>query len=201
MKICPQCGTQHPDTDVSCSKCGTPLSAMQPNEPAAFGQSATPPPPPPPPGYATTPPPNPAFNSQQPMGMSPQPVKGVGFGEAIQRCLKEKYACFEGRASRSEYWYFYLFQFLLCLGLFAVWGICYALLDNAGMILGGIICALVGLALLVPQIAVSVRRFHDSGKSGWWYLIVFVPYLGGLILFILMLLPSDLYPNKFGPVP
>ncbi len=199
MKICPQCGTQHPDTDVSCSKCGTPLSAMQPNESAAFGQSATPPPPPP--GYATTPPPNPAFNSQQPMGMSPQPVKGVGFGEAIQRCLKEKYACFEGRASRSEYWYFYLFQFLVALGLLTVMGICYGLLGDAGMILGVIVLLVGGLALFVPSLAASVRRLHDSGKSGWWYLITLIPYLGGLIFFVLMLLPSDPQPNQYGPVP
>ncbi len=197
MKICPQCGTQHPDTDTSCSKCGTPLPAMQPNQPA-YGQPSTPPPPP---GYSTTPPQNPGFNPQQPMGMPPQPVKGVDFSEAIRRCLKEKYACFEGRASRSEYWYFYLFQILVALGLLTVMGICYGLLGDAGMILGVIVLLVGGLALFVPSLAASVRRLHDSGKSGWWYLITLIPYLGGLIFFVLMLLPSDPQPNQYGPVP
>lgn len=81
----------------------------------------------------------------------------MNFGQAISSCLSN-YATFSGRASRSEFWWFSLFQ---CLALVA-----------ASMV-GDTLYALVGLGLLLPILAVSARRLHDIGKSGWWQLLMF----------------------------
>ena len=81
----------------------------------------------------------------------------MNFGQAISACLS-KYATFSGRASRPEFWWFFLFQVLVTAA--------------AGM-LGDVISGLVGLALLLPALAVGTRRLHDIGKSGWWQLILF----------------------------
>lgn len=60
---------------------------------------------------------------------------------------------------------------------------------------------LVALALLVPMIAIHVRRFHDLGYSGWWYLLSFIPYVGSLVVLVMMCLPSQEGGNKYGPHP
>ena len=90
----------------------------------------------------------------------------MNFGQAISVCLS-KYATFAGRASRSEFWWFVLFQILVSLA--------------AGM-LGNVIGALVNLALLLPAFAVGTRRLHDIGKSGWWQLLT----LTGMGVFLLI---------------
>ncbi|NJM43069.1 MAG: DUF805 domain-containing protein [Brachymonas sp.] len=89
---------------------------------------------------------------------------------AVVTCLT-KYVDFDGRASRSEYWWFFLFQFITIIVLSVVLSI-----------LGTI----ASLALLLPGIAAGVRRLHDIGKSGWWLLICFVPFIGILILIYFM---------------
>lgn len=83
----------------------------------------------------------------------------MGFMEAVQSVVIKRFADFQGRSARSEYWYFVLFNFLVqfVLGLIGQGS------ENAGNILGVII----GLALLIPGIAVTIRRFHDLDKSGW----------------------------------
>ncbi|MDD5359641.1 MAG: DUF805 domain-containing protein [Sulfurovaceae bacterium] len=122
------------------------------------------------------------------------------FAESINTCLKQKYADFNGRASRSEYWWFALLQFLIFLVLSFITGglINYETGEMNG--LGAVIFVLAILALIVPAIAVSVRRLHDTDKSGWWYLISLVPYVGGLVLLVLMVLPPK-EPNRFGDTP
>ena len=89
----------------------------------------------------------------------------MNFGQSISVCLS-KYATFAGRASRPEFWWFTLFQILLSL--------------VAGMF-GDTISGLVGLALLLPGLAVGARRLHDIGKSGWWQLIM-LTVIGLLVL-------------------
>lgn len=104
----------------------------------------------------------------------------------------KKYAVFEGRARRKEYWMFVLFHVIVSIAL--------ALLANVASILG-ILYILYILATLVPAIAVTVRRLHDTDKSGWFVLIAFIPFVGGLILLVLNILEGTKGPNKFGADP
>ncbi len=117
----------------------------------------------------------------------------MGFTAAVKSCLS-KYATFKGRARRSEYWWFHLFFALAYMAGFAV---DFALMGNETLIF----TLLVFAALLLPSLAVSVRRLHDTGRPGWWLLISFIPFIGGIWLLVLTLLDSELGENKFGPSP
>ena len=116
------------------------------------------------------------------------------FSEAVKTCLVEKYATFSGRASRSEYWYFVLFGYLLAF-LVVIIGMS---LESPEFITG--LPAFLGFVILIPSLAVCVRRLHDTGRSGWWCLLGLIPYVGGLVLFIFFCLKSD-EDNKYGPKP
>jgi uncharacterized membrane protein YhaH (DUF805 family) len=115
----------------------------------------------------------------------------VSFQEAVQTVLTQKYADFSGRARRSEYWWFYLFLFLV--------DVVFSVIDRA--IGNTILGLLVSLALLVPFIAVGVRRLHDTGRSGWWWLITFT--LIGILVLIYWFAAEDSQPqtNQWGPSP
>ncbi|WP_412479744.1 DUF805 domain-containing protein [Azonexus sp. IMCC34839] len=102
------------------------------------------------------------------------------FGESIQTCFG-KYADFTGRASRSEYWWWALFNLLVCLG--------------AAMI-SDILYGLIALGLLLPNIAVGVRRLHDIDKSGWFLLVGLIPFVGWLVL-IYWAVQEPKEPNRF----
>ena len=110
-----------------------------------------------------------------------------------------KYGVFSGRASRSEYWFFYLFNVIGVLGFAVFAGIIGAVfrLNNSDT---NNLASLYFLATLLPYIAVSVRRLHDTGKSGWWMLVAFVP-LVNLILLLFFMEDSQPGPNRFGPNP
>jgi uncharacterized membrane protein YhaH (DUF805 family) len=109
----------------------------------------------------------------------------------------KKYAVFSGRARRKEYWYFVLFNLLVAAGLGVVGAISGLVLDNNVNLLA----TLYSLAVIVPGIAVSVRRLHDGGHSGWWLLLIFVPFVGALFLLIFMLQDGLPGQNKWGPNP
>lgn len=109
----------------------------------------------------------------------------------------KKYAVFSGRAPRKEYWMFALFNFLIMLGLIIILGL---LSGVANMDLTGA-AGLYNLAVLVPSIGVSIRRLHDTDRSGWWSLIAFVPFVGGIILLVFMCMDSTPGDNRFGPNP
>lgn len=104
----------------------------------------------------------------------------------------KNYAGFSGRARRTEYWMFTLFNVIII-----------AVLDLVGMAarLGSILGGIYALAVLIPSLAVAVRRLHDTGKSGWWILIAVIPVVGSIILLIFMLLPGDRGDNAHGPDP
>lgn len=132
----------------------------------------------------------------------------------FRRCITANYANFRGRARRKEFWSFALISMAFIL---ALTGVGFAIDVASGnltsrevgdqtnlsgapvatMLLGG----LVWLALILPSIAVTVRRIHDIGLSGWFFLLNFIPSVGGLIVFVFMLIPSQRHPNKWGPVP
>ena len=114
----------------------------------------------------------------------------MSFTEAVSDAFS-KYATFSGRSSRSAYWWFYLFGFLV---LVAAVIIDYALGTYP------IIYLLVALALLLPNLAVLVRRLHDSGHSGWWVLIGILPIIGAIVLLVFTLQGSE-PPNQWGNGP
>lgn len=110
-----------------------------------------------------------------------------------------RYADFEGRSSRAEYWLFALFLWLTVLAAELVASLAGAI---GGKILEAVVmlpAALFLLASLVPGIAVAIRRLHDTGRSGWWLLISFIPFIGGLVLLVFYCLPGTPGSNRFGP--
>jgi uncharacterized membrane protein YhaH (DUF805 family) len=110
----------------------------------------------------------------------------------------KKYAEFSGRSRRKEYWMFALFNCVFCLPLYILAIVFH---ENAlGSIFLGLYFIYV-LAILVPGLAVTVRRLHDTGKSGWMILICLIPIVGGIILLVFTVLDSDPGPNQYGPNP
>lgn len=99
------------------------------------------------------------------------------------------YATFDGRSRRAEYWLFVLFQILLALVL----------------VLAGaeetILMTAVWLGLIIPNCALGVRRLHDIGLSGWFYLLSLIPIVGGIFMLVCALIPGDKEENRFGAVP
>ena len=117
-------------------------------------------------------------------------VIGLNFQESISICLK-KYFNFKDRASRSEYWYFQL----LVTPIF-IWA---QFPSNDNQIL--IIQLILTFGLIIPAIAAGVRRFHDKDKSGWWILISFIPFVGSIIVLVLLIDKGTEGSNKFGNYP
>ena len=112
----------------------------------------------------------------------------------------KKYADFNGRARRTEYWMFALFNILICFAALILSLILMKVSVGLGIFIY-VLLALYSLATLVPGVAVCVRRLHDSSKSGWLILVCLVPIIGGLIVLIMMLLDSTPGANLYGPNP
>ncbi|GAA4048379.1 DUF805 domain-containing protein [Hymenobacter glaciei] len=106
----------------------------------------------------------------------------------------KKYAVFSGRARRKEYWMFVLFNFLFSI----VAGIADYVLTGTG---SGVISGLYALAVIIPGLAVGIRRLHDIGKSGWFTLIIFVPLVGAIWLLVLACTEENAGDNEYGPDP
>ena len=104
----------------------------------------------------------------------------------------KKYTVFSGRARRKEYWMFFLINLIIALVLGFIEGL-------AGG--PGIIGSLYSLAVLIPGIAVSVRRLHDTDRSGWWLLIAFVPLIGFIVLLLFMVQEGQTRENEYGSDP
>ncbi len=112
-----------------------------------------------------------------------------------------RYADFQGRSRRKEYWMFVLFQLLVMIGIAVLFAVFDSISAGMGSIMLGLgVLAYLGLFFL-PSIAVQVRRFHDQDKSGWFVLLSLVPYVGGLIMLFFMVQPGTAGPNRFGPDP
>ena len=138
------------------------------------------------------------------------------FSQSVRTCLRDKYITFSGRASRSEFWWFNLFYWLV---LIVLGGIILALISATGSFANGsgfsggaiflfVILAIVFVALFLPVLSVTIRRMHDRDISGWWYLLVLfggnIPYIGVVIsigFLVLMALRGTDGPNRFGPDP
>ena len=109
----------------------------------------------------------------------------------------KKYAVFSGRARRKEYWMFFLINLLISAVLIAI----DSLIGTFSQTGFGLLQGLYSLAVLIPSIAVTVRRLHDTGRTGWWILIGLIPVIGGIVLLIFMLLDSQPGVNQYGPNP
>ena len=122
----------------------------------------------------------------------------MSFQEAIQTVFS-KYATFGGRARRSEYWYFML---LVCCVNVVIRILAMIVGDNSILtpVLAGI-SMIFSLGVLVPQIAVAVRRLHDIGKSGWLYLLILIPLVGQILLIVWFCTDSQPGDNQYGPNP
>jgi uncharacterized membrane protein YhaH (DUF805 family) len=124
----------------------------------------------------------------------------VSFPDAIKNAFAN-YANFSGRSTRAEFWWFYLFTWIIFL-------VPYILLltaipgsgeDVGGAFwLWGFILLVAFLALILPMISVTVRRLHDTDKSGWWYWVAIIPFIGGIWLLILLIMPGTPGQNRFG---
>jgi uncharacterized membrane protein YhaH (DUF805 family) len=110
----------------------------------------------------------------------------------------KKYAVFDGRASRTEYWMFVLFNFLISFALAVIDGVSGLTKATGGI---GPLGALYALAVLLPGIAVVIRRLHDTGRSGWWFLVVLIPCIGPFVLLVFLVTDSDPGDNQYGPNP
>lgn len=117
----------------------------------------------------------------------------VTFKEAVVKALTENYCNFSGRSSRSEYWWFSLFGFIVG------WAI--GLIFSRSQSTMEIVSGAVTLILLLPGLGLSVRRLHDIGKSGWWILLGLIPVVGQIIIIVWACRESNIYPNQYGPVP
>lgn len=115
------------------------------------------------------------------------------------RTVLGKYATFSGRARRSEYWWYALFTFATSIVLSIVDALLFGMTTQGQSI--GILSGLFSLAVLLPSIAVGVRRLHDLDKSGWWLLLVFIPILGVLVLLFFFVQRGTQGTNRFGPDP
>ncbi|SDE50744.1 DUF805 domain-containing protein [Riemerella columbipharyngis] len=112
-------------------------------------------------------------------------------------CLRN-YATFSGRARRSEYWYFYLFNFIFALVAMGIDNLLGLTIENLPY---GVVYTLYGLITLIPGLAVTVRRLHDVGKSGWFILIGLIPIIGSIWLIVLMFTDGNKGPNMYGEDP
>lgn len=147
--------------------------------------------------------PTPQTGSEPPLDW---PWYGIGFGAAIKRFF-QKYATFSGRASRGEYWWIALFNFLVYIVVVGITGVAggfSASTDGSGSMspVATVISSIFGLyylAILVPSLAVAWRRLHDTGRSGWNYLFILIPLAGPIIMIVF--LASQTTPNaeQYGP--
>jgi uncharacterized membrane protein YhaH (DUF805 family) len=119
----------------------------------------------------------------------------------FKKCVTTHYAEFNGRARRTEYWFFVLFATIIAMLLLALgYGINTLFQTNNPIVFMAPITLFL-LALFIPSIAVSVRRLHDTNKSGWYYLISLIPYIGGLVMLIFYFTPGDKGENNYGDDP
>lgn len=125
-----------------------------------------------------------------------RPAQMMSFNDAVTNCLINNYMDFNGRASRSEYWFWILFTFLVSFVSGMIDGFTFG--SELGDPLW--ISNIIGVAIFLPGLAVIVRRLHDGGRSGWWFLLSFT-IIGVIPLIIWMIMEGQDHPNEYGEVP
>ncbi len=130
----------------------------------------------------------------------------------LKKCFKEDFANFKGRARREEYLYFVLGNCIVSIAVFLVsiavsilvcWSILILTCWSSDLILAcwSVLSRLLGLVFLVPGLAVGARRLHDTGRSGWWQLLIFVPVIGEIVLLVWFATAGKPEENKWGANP
>ena len=123
----------------------------------------------------------------------------VGFMDAVKKAFAG-YCDYASRSRRSEYWFFVLFDFLVILVVSLIFGVIFGLIGIVQVVPA--IVAIVELVLFFGfMLPLSVRRLHDTGKSGWFILLGLIPFVGGIILLIFFCLDSQPETNEYGPSP
>ena len=125
---------------------------------------------------------------------SGRPAQMMSFNDAVTNCLINNYMNFSGRASKSEYWWFLLFSFII--------GFIAGLIDYFAFgVQVGFATLIMLIVIALPSIALTVRRIHDFGQSGWLFLFTIIPYIGSIIILIFGIMEGEEYPNQYGEVP
>ncbi len=106
----------------------------------------------------------------------------------------QKYGVFDGRANRPEYWWFVPFSNLISIVLISA-----AFVVSFAIFI--VLLVVYTLAVLLPSFGVTVRRLHDTGRSAWWLLVGFIPFIGGIVMVVLLALGSEAGENRYGPQP
>ena len=117
----------------------------------------------------------------------------MGLQEAVTECLTN-YVGLDGRAKQPEFWWWMLFLAASWIIVWACGGVLLGFASGAGAVAGGMLLAL----FFLPWLSVTVRRLHDTDRSGWWLALIFVPVLGWGLLVYFLLQPSTEGPNRFG---
>ena len=117
-----------------------------------------------------------------------RPAHMMGFADAAKTCMQKSFTL-QGRASRSEYWFFYLFYIVVVIGLFFV------------DITLGTPLSMAAILMVPAMFCAACRRMHDLGKSGWWMLISLIPFIGGLIVLFWFVSEGEDEANYYGEVP
>ena len=118
------------------------------------------------------------------------------------KVMRDNYASFSGRARRKEFWMFVLVQAIIMIGLMILDSVLGLDFELQGISLGyGYLYSIGIIVHFIPSLAVVVRRLHDVGKSGWFYLLVLIPFIGWVWLFILYCIEGQKEDNKWGPDP
>ena len=116
------------------------------------------------------------------------------------KSVLKNYANFDGRARRSEYWYYTLMNVIIVIALEILLGVG-AMASSVLAIIVGLLLIVYAIGTLVPSISVMVRRLHDIGKSGWWYFIALIPLAGPIWLIVLLATDSQEGTNEYGVNP
>ena len=126
----------------------------------------------------------------------PRPENLLGFADAVKNAIMNNYVNFTGRASRSEYWWFLLFVWIVDMITILADMIIFGTPVGEGLLY------LIGiLVLVVPLLSVEVRRLHDTGRSGWWVLIGIIPCIGLIVLIVWCVQEGNAHVNAYGDVP
>ncbi len=177
---CTGCGSQIDDDARFCGSCGKAVSRSDPSaeryEPASRGNEDN--------------------------WKLPVTETGTGEGMTFGYYLEglRRYADFEGRAGRAEFWWFTLVLYGIQIAIVVI-GAVLGTFSSALEIVSVGVLWIHGLGTALPQLAVTARRLHDTGRSGWWMLIILVPFVGWIPLLVFLVLPSNPGPNEYGRGP